>query len=177
LDGGELALSELRGLLVLLVFSSPHCGPCNALAPKLEKFYRPKRRASRFGRSSARPAARRPGPAHSAHGREGDEAFGFELVMISRESPEANRAKVKEQGLTFPVVLQQQWEVSRSYAFFATPAAYLVDETGVIAADVAVGVDAVLELTTRAARMLRQDGKALRRPLLRRLTGWMAKAA
>ena len=41
LDGhGELALSELRGQRVFLVFSSPGCGPCNALAPELEKFHR-----------------------------------------------------------------------------------------------------------------------------------------
>src|SRR5262245_45115474 len=38
LDGkGDLSLSELRGKLVLLVFSSPGCGPCNELAPELEK--------------------------------------------------------------------------------------------------------------------------------------------
>src|SRR5436309_14223569 len=41
LDGrGELALADLNGKPVLLVFSSPHCGPCNTLAPALEKFYR-----------------------------------------------------------------------------------------------------------------------------------------
>src|SRR5262249_10178358 len=41
LDGrGELALSELRGRRVLLVFSSPGCGPCNSLGPELEKFHR-----------------------------------------------------------------------------------------------------------------------------------------
>ena len=41
LDGrGDFALSELRGRRVLLVFSSPSCGPCNALAPELEKFHR-----------------------------------------------------------------------------------------------------------------------------------------
>src|SRR5204862_532526 len=35
LDGrGELALSDLRGRRVLLVFSSPECGPCSALAPQ-----------------------------------------------------------------------------------------------------------------------------------------------
>ena len=44
LDGhGDLALSELRGERVLLVFSSPHCGPCNALATELEKFHREQR--------------------------------------------------------------------------------------------------------------------------------------
>ena len=62
--------------------------------------------------------------------------------------------------LTFPVVLQKQWEVSRDYAFFATPVAYLIDAHGIIVADVAVGVDAVVDLMTRARRMLRQEAVA-----------------
>ena len=115
LDGrGDLMLSELRSRRVLLVFSSPHCGPCNTLAPELEKF-------------------------HLEHPE-------LELVMISKGEPKENRAKVKEHGMTFPVVLQQQWEISRKYAMFATPVAYLVDEVGVIARDVAVGTDAILRL-------------------------------
>jgi len=41
LDGrGDLSLEEFRGRRVFLVFSSPHCGPCDALAPQLEKFHR-----------------------------------------------------------------------------------------------------------------------------------------
>lgn len=127
LDGGELSLSELRGKPVLLVFSSPHCGPCNTLAPKLEKFHRKHPQLA--------------------------------MVMISREDAEANRVKVNEHGLTFPIVLQKQWEVSRDYAYFATPVAYLIDSTGVITADVAVGVDAILDLMTRAMWMLRQDSQ------------------
>jgi hypothetical protein len=63
--------------------------------------------------------------------------------MISRGEPRENRAKVKEHRLTFPVVLQQQWEISRRYAMFATPIAYLIDEAGVIANDVAVGVEPI----------------------------------
>jgi peroxiredoxin len=136
-DGGELALSELRGRLVLLVFSSPHCGPCNTLAPKLQKFHR-----------------KHP---------------DLELVMISRESVDENRAKVKKHGLTFPVLLQKQWEVSRDYAYFATPVAYLIDGAGVIAADVAAGVDAVVDLMTQAKRMLRQEAKTRKPSLLQRL--------
>jgi peroxiredoxin len=145
LDGGELSLSELRGRLVLLVFSSPHCGPCNALAPKLEKFHR------KYPR--------------------------LEIVMISKEEPEANREKVNEHGLTFPVVLQKQWEVSRDYAYFATPVAYLIDSTGVITADVAVGGDAVLALTTRAKQMLGQEARERGLSPLKRLAGWNARVA
>ena len=61
----------------------------------------------------------------------------------SKGEPKENRCKVKEHGLTFPVLLQQQWEISRRYAMFATPIAYLIDEAGVIVKDVAVGGDAI----------------------------------
>jgi hypothetical protein len=68
------------------------------------------------------------------------------VVMISRGEPQENRAKVKQHGLTFRVVLQLQWEISRHYAMFATPIAYLIDEAGVISHDVAVGVEAIVAL-------------------------------
>src|SRR5262249_25468664 len=125
LEGSELSLVELRGRLILLVFSSPNCGPCHTLAPRLEEFHR--------------------------------EEPGLELVMISQGEPEANRAKVKEHGLTFLVALQKQWEISREYAMFSTPAAYLIDGAGVIIADVAVGGDAIEGLIGHAKRVLHQD--------------------
>jgi peroxiredoxin len=71
---------------------------------------------------------------------------GIQVLMVSRGDVEANRAKAAEHGLTFPVVLQRQWEVSRDYAMFATPVAYLIDEQGVIVSDVAVGVEPILAL-------------------------------
>ena len=73
--------------------------------------------------------------------------------MISKGEPKENRAKVKEHGLTFPVVLQQRWEISRRYAMFATPIAYLIDEAGILVNDVAVGTDAILELMTQAEKL------------------------
>jgi peroxiredoxin len=75
------------------------------------------------------------------------------VLMISRGGGEANRAKIKEHGLTFPIILQQQWEMSRGYALFVTPCAYLIDENGVIASDAAIGPDAILTLLTGAAIM------------------------
>jgi peroxiredoxin len=39
-DGGTLTLEEYRGRRVLLVFSDPDCGPCNELAPHLERIHR-----------------------------------------------------------------------------------------------------------------------------------------
>jgi peroxiredoxin len=70
----------------------------------------------------------------------------IDVLMISRGDPAANRAKIDEYGLTFPVVLQRHWEISREYAKFATPIAYLIDERSVIAADVAVGIESILAL-------------------------------
>jgi peroxiredoxin len=128
LDGGELSLTELRERAVLLVFSDPHCGPCNTLAPKLETFHR--------------------------------EHPELQVVMISRGDLEENRAKVRQHDLTFPVVLQQQWEVSRLYAMFATPVAYLIGATGHTAADIALGVDAILELMAETGRLLRRQQEA-----------------
>jgi len=64
---------------------------------------------------------------------------------------EANRLKAEEYGLTFPVVLQRQWEVSRGFGIFGTPIAYLIDEAGIIATDVAVGVEPILAILSSAA--------------------------
>jgi peroxiredoxin len=117
LHGGELSLAEYQGRKVLLVFSDPNCGPCDQLAPQLER----QSRAS------------------------GD----VQVLMLSRGELEANRAKAGQHGLTFPILLQRQWEISRDYGMFATPVAYLIDEEGIIAREAAVGVEPILALLSR----------------------------
>lgn len=119
LGGGELRLEEYRGKSVLLVFSDPECGPCNQLAPRLEKL------------------SRRVPDIH--------------IIMISRGGVEANGEKALEHGLTFPILMQRHWEISRLYAMFATPIAYLIDEQGMIAANVAAGIEPILNLLISAA--------------------------
>jgi peroxiredoxin len=156
LDGrGELVLSELRGRRVLLVFSSPHCGPCNTLAPELEKFHRSQngtlRPRTNEERSPLTPAISPSDGERVADGPGQGKFSGISVVMISKGEPKENRAKVKEHGLTFPIVLQQQWKISRRYAMFATPIAYLLDEAGVIVRDVAVGTEAILGLMAAEA--------------------------
>ena len=116
LQGKPVALDEYRGRRVLLVFSDPHCGPCDELAPELARF-------------------------HKEHA-----GNGFALVLIGRGNADENRQKAAKFGIKFPVVLQEKWKLSKEYGIFATPVAFLINETGVIARDVAVGKDAILAL-------------------------------
>jgi peroxiredoxin len=113
-DGDELALEDYRGRWVLLCFSDPQCGPCDRLAPELERIH------------------------------QGNPDLA--VLMVSRRDLEANRRKVEALGLTFPVALQRNWEISRLYGIFATPVAYLIDPTGVIVSDVGRGMESILNL-------------------------------
>jgi peroxiredoxin len=115
--GRPVSLEAYRGRQVLLIFTDPHCGPCDQLAPHLVRLH------------------------HQHHDN------GIALVMIGRGDPEENRRKVEAHGFEFPVALQRRWELSKAYGIFATPVAFLVDEDGVIAREVAIGVEAIMALT------------------------------
>jgi peroxiredoxin len=67
------------------------------------------------------------------------------VLMISRGDAETNRRKVGEHGITFPLVLQRHWEISRAYGMFATPIGYLINEEGVLASHVLVGPEPILK--------------------------------
>jgi peroxiredoxin len=121
LKGRKRSLSDYRGRRVLLVFSDPGCGPCQELTPHLEEL-------------------------HRAHARN-----GLQVLMVGRGDPAANRAKARAFSVTFPVVLQRQWEISRDYAMFATPVGYLIDPAGVIEKDVAIGFEAIVSLVQQTA--------------------------
>ena len=120
-SGRDVALEDYRGRRVMVVFSDPHCGPCDALAPELARL-------------------------HERRG-EGDAA----IVLVGRGDADENRQKAERHGFGFPFVVQKKWELSRAYGIFSTPVAFLVDERGTIAADVAVGVDAILALATASS--------------------------
>jgi peroxiredoxin len=123
LGGQPVALEGYRGRKVLLVFSDPHCGPCDELAPELARFHRQ----------------------HSGN--------GLALVLIGRGSADENRQKAAKFGIQFPVVLQDKWKLSKEYGIFATPVAFLVNEKGMIAQDVAVGKDAILALAEEGLKV------------------------
>jgi methylamine dehydrogenase accessory protein MauD len=64
------------------------------------------------------------------------------LLVVSAGTEEANR----EQGLSSPMVLDQQFAVGRAFGASGTPSAVLVDAEGRIASEVAVGAQGVWEL-------------------------------
>jgi len=68
------------------------------------------------------------------------------VLVISRGGGDANRRKLAQARSTLTVALQGHWEISRLYAKFSTPIAYLVDEQGRIASEVAAGAPAILSL-------------------------------
>lgn len=114
LAGRTVSLEQYRGRRLLLVFSDPHCEPCDVLAREL--------------------AGRRRERQHNQ----------LDVLMISRGEVEENRRKASEHAIEFPIVIQPGWRISKKYGIFATPVAFLVNENGVIEKEVARGTDQIL---------------------------------
>ncbi|MBA2557304.1 MAG: redoxin domain-containing protein [Chloroflexi bacterium] len=124
LHGETITLDALRvvGKPVMLIFTDPKCGPCNALLPEIERWQR-------------------------------QHADVMTLALVSRGTPEANRSKNTEHGLTH-VLLQEDREVAKAYEAQGTPAAVLVRADGMIGSSLALGAEGIRSLvrsTTGAA--------------------------
>jgi peroxiredoxin len=87
----------------------------------------------------------------------------LQVLVISRRDAEATRTKADALGMRFPIVMQQQWEISKQYGMFATPFGYLIDERGIVVRDVAAGVEPIMALAdeplSAAAMEPRQSDK------------------
>lgn len=129
--GGTVSLDQYRGRKVLLVFSDPHCGPCDQLASHLVRL-------------------------HEEHRNN-----GLDLVMVGRGDAEENREKAERFGFEFPVALQRKWEISRRYAIFSTPVGFLLDENGFVESGAARGVDQILGLVPKIERSMKEAQDAL----------------
>ena len=102
LDGRALSLASLRGQTVLLYFWATWCGYCQKELP-----------------TSVEELARR--------------YRDRQLVVLAvniEEGRDAVRAWVKKHGVTVPVLLDPDGEVSADYRVTATPTAVLVDPNG-----------------------------------------------
>ena len=120
LYGETLTLDALRapGKPVLLLFSDPNCGPCNALLPEIGRWQK-------------------------------EHSQKLTISFISRGTPEENRAKATEHGLS-SVLLQKDREVSEAYEVRGTPAAVIVRPDGTIGSPVAGGAQVIQSLIKQA---------------------------
>ncbi len=101
LSGAEVSLSDHQGRWVLLTFWATWCGPCITEMPSLQQF----------------------------HSRNAD--AGFSVLAVAVGSDEAGvRDLVRQQGLTFPVLLDRGDRVASTYQAWSVPLTYLVDPDG-----------------------------------------------
>jgi methylamine dehydrogenase accessory protein MauD len=70
------------------------------------------------------------------------------VSLISRGTPEENRAKSSEHGLT-NVLLQEDWEISEAYQVTGTPSAVIVGPDGKVGSPVAGGSVAIESLVAQ----------------------------
>ena len=105
LDGETIRLSDLRGQPVVVNLWASWCSPCKAEMPALQRVYQ-----------------------DSGAG----ELQILAVNMSSQDSIQAVQDFVTENGLQFPVPLDERGEVARLYQMQALPSTYFIDSQGII---------------------------------------------
>lgn len=106
LNGDITNLSDYRGKKVLLNFWASWCPPCKAEMPHMEELYK-------------------------EHVDEGVVILALNMTNTENSLDDV-RKFVENQNLTFPILLDQEGEVSAKYEILAYPTSYFIDSTGVI---------------------------------------------
>lgn len=104
LNGQAVALSDLRGKVVLLNFWATWCGPCRVEMPAMEKLYRA------FSRND------------------------FEILAVSTDAQGASitRPFQQENQLTFPILHDADYRVGLTYGARSLPMTFMVDRQGIV---------------------------------------------
>lgn len=104
-DGEVIRLSDLRGQAVLINLWATWCPPCRAEMQSIEKVYQEYK----------------------------DQGFTVLAVNMTRQDDaSAILPFVREQALTFPVLLDERGEVGAAYQLRSLPSSYFVRRDGVI---------------------------------------------
>lgn len=101
LDGGNVALSDYQGNIIIMNMWATWCPPCRAEMPELDQFYQ----------------------AHKADGL-------VVLAVNGRESESTVRPFIEANNFTFPVLLDIDGEVGRQYMARSFPTTYVIDRNG-----------------------------------------------
>ncbi len=103
LEGLEVSLKDFQGKLVFLNFWATWCGPCRYEMPSMEKLWQ------NFKENE------------------------FVILAVDlREGKEEVESFMKENGLTFPVLLDSRGQVGSIYGVRAIPTTYFIDSGGII---------------------------------------------
>lgn len=103
LNGDNVKLSDFKGKRIMLNFWASWCPPCREEMPAMEKFYQDKDAV---------------------------------VLAVNLTDMEVNKKQVtdftKRFGLTFPILLDEEGEVSSLYRISPIPTTYMIDSEGVI---------------------------------------------
>lgn len=101
LDGPNLRLKEQRGRVVMVNFWATWCGPCRQEMPQLNRLY------------------------------EKYKASGFVLLGVNVDDDQRKAAEVAGKlGVTFPVLLDTDKQVSKLYDLSTMPSTVIIDRDG-----------------------------------------------
>ncbi len=103
-NGEEIKLSDYRGRKVILNFWASWCAPCKAEMPDLQSVY-------------------------MAHREQ-----GVVILAINKEEDLATVAQfAKEMGLSFPIIANEDGDISRQYGALGLPTTYFINSDGTVA--------------------------------------------
>ena len=127
LDGTNVKLSDLKGKKVILNFWATWCGPCQQEMPDMEAFYKEHKENVEILAINYTPS---------------EKGGGIEKV--------SNFAK--EKGITFPILLDKNIDVTTAYKVITIPTSYFIDTKGVIQ-DKFIGPMTQKEMEKRVAKL------------------------
>ncbi|PFJ15157.1 thiol:disulfide interchange protein [Bacillus cereus] len=127
LDGTNVKLSDLKGKKVILNFWATWCGPCQQEMPDMEAFYKEHKENVEILAINYTP---------SEKGGGGEKVSNF----------------AKEKGITFPILLDKNIDVTTTYKVITIPTSYFIDVKGVIQ-DKFIGPMTQKEMEKRIAKL------------------------
>ncbi|HHP1115230.1 redoxin domain-containing protein [Bacillus cereus group sp. MYBK163-2] len=127
LDGTNVKLSDLKGKKVILNFWATWCGPCQQEMPDMEAFYKEHKENVEILAINYTPS---------------EKGGGAEKV--------SNFAK--EKGITFPILLDKNIDVTTAYKVITIPTSYFIDTKGIIQ-DKFIGPMTQKEMEKRVAKL------------------------
>jgi peroxiredoxin len=130
--GQAVRLSELRGRPVLLNVWASWCGPCQAEMPAMQRLYQDYR------------------------------SRGFEILAVNATAQDDRQQAlgfVQELGLSFPILFDEQNQVSNLYQVQSLPTTFFIDSRGMIQEVVIGGPMSEALLRVRVEQLLEANAE------------------